>query len=76
MAVHFSRAWDLIERKQTDMENIEAVVARAARRKSAVTGSLSANELVCYGCVEAAYQVYLAATDEDVNNALLQMYMN
>jgi len=61
------------------MKNIEAVVCSGCT-KEVTDGRFvereDSGELVCYGCVEAAYQVYLAATDKDVNEALLRMYLN
>jgi hypothetical protein len=59
------------------MKNIEAVVCSDCT-KEVTDGRFveceDSGDLVCYGCVEAIYQVYLAATDEDVNETLLRMY--
>jgi hypothetical protein len=60
------------------MNNIEAVVCSGCT-KEVMDGRFverDSGELVCYGCVEVAYEVYLAATDEGVNEALLRMYLN
>jgi hypothetical protein len=61
------------------MKNIEAVVCSGCTKEvtdGRFVESEDLGELVSYGCVEAAYQVYLAATDEDINEALLRMYLN
>jgi hypothetical protein len=56
------------------MKTIEVVCSDCA--KQIIDGRFveqDSGELVCNGCVEAAYQVYLAATDKDVNETLFRM---
>jgi hypothetical protein len=64
----------------TNMKNIEKAVVCSGCTKEVIDGRFveheDAGELLCYGCVEATYQIYLAATDKDVIEALFRMYMN
>jgi hypothetical protein len=62
----------------TNMKTIEVVCSGCSKQVTAgrFVKHEDSGEIDCYECVEATYQVYIAATDADVNEALFRMYLN